>query len=418
MSKLKQIDFILFTTIAVIYVITCAPSITGEDSASFHLALSNFGINHPPGYPLYTILGSLFVKTFSFILPTPFLTNFFSSLWAILSLFVLNNIIKSFKVSSLARVISVLTAAFSVGFWSQSNVAEVYTMNVFLTLLAISIFLPLANDIREDKSLKEIDKKGFLFSFITGLGLSHHYPLLLVSLAPLIVYNLIVLPKPKLREYLIRSRFLLNIAFLALGLLPYVYIFIRALYTNPDYVFGNLYNIGDVFHHISRENYSVLEFQKSTLEDKLNFYINNLSLFWENLRLLLPFAVIGIAISIRSKSHQLIGLLFSILGSTFLLSSILSFPYTPLFKAVMRVYPLPATLISTIFIALALEMLYEKAGKSKRPFLSILIICATCFQFFTNYRLSSRNGDYSNVNGSIAYLESLPLNSRLILSVN
>ena len=43
-----------------VYVLTLCPTVYVEDSAEFATAAAVFGVPHPPGYPLYTLLAGLF----------------------------------------------------------------------------------------------------------------------------------------------------------------------------------------------------------------------------------------------------------------------------------------------------------------------------------------------------------------------
>ena len=45
-----------------LYLQTLSPTITGEDSGEFITAAYTLGIPHPPGYPLYCLIGHLFTK--------------------------------------------------------------------------------------------------------------------------------------------------------------------------------------------------------------------------------------------------------------------------------------------------------------------------------------------------------------------
>jgi len=51
---------ILSTLTFVVYAFTAAPGVTMEDSGDFIMGVLTLGIVHPPGYPLYTVLGHLF----------------------------------------------------------------------------------------------------------------------------------------------------------------------------------------------------------------------------------------------------------------------------------------------------------------------------------------------------------------------
>jgi len=47
-------------TALVVYLLTLAPTVTSEDSGELVTAAYTFGVPHPPGFPLWCILGKLF----------------------------------------------------------------------------------------------------------------------------------------------------------------------------------------------------------------------------------------------------------------------------------------------------------------------------------------------------------------------
>ena len=49
-----------FAIILAVYLFTLCPSIYLEDSAEYVTVAATLGIPHPPGYPLYVLLGKLF----------------------------------------------------------------------------------------------------------------------------------------------------------------------------------------------------------------------------------------------------------------------------------------------------------------------------------------------------------------------
>lgn len=77
-------SILLCTLTLIVYALTAAPGVTLADSADFTNGVLTLGIVHPPGYPLYTVLGHLFS-----LLPIgdpAFRVNLFSAVWASLSL--------------------------------------------------------------------------------------------------------------------------------------------------------------------------------------------------------------------------------------------------------------------------------------------------------------------------------------------
>jgi hypothetical protein len=58
--KDKIIGLSIFVSCLTVYIFTLAPTIFFGDSGEFVTAAYNLGIVHPPGYPLYTLIGKLF----------------------------------------------------------------------------------------------------------------------------------------------------------------------------------------------------------------------------------------------------------------------------------------------------------------------------------------------------------------------
>src|SRR5688572_16061727 len=79
------VSILLCLLTLLVYAFTAGPGITlGEDSADFVNGVATLGIVHPPGYPLYTVLGHLFIQ-----LPlgeVAYRVNVFSALWGSLCL--------------------------------------------------------------------------------------------------------------------------------------------------------------------------------------------------------------------------------------------------------------------------------------------------------------------------------------------
>ena len=202
-------------------------------------------------------------------------------------------------------------------------------------------------------------KYGYLFSFVTGLGLSHHYPLFVLTLSPFWFHLVIVTPKKSLKEFFTDKRFLYCLFFLGLGLTPSLYLFLPLVF-NVDYVFGNLHSFKDIWHHIMRSSYSIVDFQNVSIDDKIAFQKYMFELLWINLRGFLVLVPVGIFISFKKNIRENAVFFISALGTTFILAGILSFPRTSLYLAVFRVYPIPGVLLFAFISAFGLEYLFQK----------------------------------------------------------
>ena len=98
----KSVDLILsgpFLALLVflLYIRTLAPGVWGFDSAELATGVYTLGIVHPPGYPLYIILG----KFFSFVIPVSDLAyrlNLMSAIFAAITIWILYLVIKAEKI--------------------------------------------------------------------------------------------------------------------------------------------------------------------------------------------------------------------------------------------------------------------------------------------------------------------------------
>lgn len=170
-----------------VYLWTVAPNVTLLDSGEFIVAAQHFGVPHPTGYPLWTLLAWLFQ-----LLPlgnAAWEINLFSALCTALATALLAALTRSSmrwmigarleKFRGFNSLVSISTAclfAFSFSVWSQAVIAEVYGLHVLLIggyLTALYVW------IRRPESLGLL----MLPFFLLALAFSNHH--LSVAMAPL-----------------------------------------------------------------------------------------------------------------------------------------------------------------------------------------------------------------------------------------
>jgi hypothetical protein len=176
--QLERIDYWLtlaLTALALfVYVQTLTPSLSylspdGNELATVPYLLS---LAHSPGYPVYTWLGKVFT-----MLPFGDIAhrvNLMSAVMGALSiggLYQLITISLNPRVSSpllrrAAALASALLFAFSLTFWSQSVIAEVYAPNIAFIALTLLALLHWERTQR--------DRDFFLFALVFGLSLGTH----------------------------------------------------------------------------------------------------------------------------------------------------------------------------------------------------------------------------------------------------
>lgn len=113
-----------------VYGRTLAPTLAGGDSGELTTAAYTLGVAHPPGYPLYTLLG----KAFS-LLPYGSIAwrlNLFSAVCNTAAVVVLLWTVWRWSGDALAGFTAAAMFAFSPLAWRYALVAEVFALNTFL----------------------------------------------------------------------------------------------------------------------------------------------------------------------------------------------------------------------------------------------------------------------------------------------
>ncbi|MCS7285854.1 MAG: DUF2723 domain-containing protein [Anaerolineae bacterium] len=145
-----------------LYLRTMAPSVSTifDDSLEFQVVCPTLRIAHPPGYPLYTLLGWLFSHPPG--VDPAWGVNLLSAVAGAATLVALYFLAQLF--SPEAAFIAPLYLALSPIFWSQATVAEVYALHALIVASALTFIF------------KAIENKKFLpwAALMVGLGLAHH----------------------------------------------------------------------------------------------------------------------------------------------------------------------------------------------------------------------------------------------------
>jgi hypothetical protein len=175
-----------------LYATTLAPTVLAGDSGEFQFVPYLAGVAHPTGYPLYCLLG----WAWSHLLPwgdVAHRMNLFSAFWAALAVGLLYPtalalLRQAFLKGTLAsrRLLAVLAAATFVltpTFWSQSIVAEVYSLHIFFVVLVLYLLLTFGQRIGEGLPAY---RRLLLAAGCFGLSLAHHSTTVLLAPAILV----------------------------------------------------------------------------------------------------------------------------------------------------------------------------------------------------------------------------------------
>jgi thioredoxin-like negative regulator of GroEL len=175
-----------------VYVYTLMPDVGLEDSGELIAAAWNLGVPHPPGYPIWTLLAFLFsrIPVATVAWRVNFLSAFFGAVTvgfvtaiALAAVRVQLQSIPLFRdrltfmqrerLGACTALAAGLMLTMSAGLWSQSVIAEVYSLNSFFFMAILALmFLWLY---RPDRMWSF-----YLMIYLFGLGLTNHQTLVLL----------------------------------------------------------------------------------------------------------------------------------------------------------------------------------------------------------------------------------------------
>ena len=290
---LKYYSLITALVIAVIYLFTIAPSVVQIDSGELAAVQATLGIAHPTGYPLFSLIGYLFLK-----LPLPFTkifqANLLALVWCALGIWlfiksafiILSNL--NFEVESQKKknksknnpaalessgnnifittsvMLSGLILAFSKTYWSQSTSVEVYSLQIFLFVLVIYSTLKAYYSER-----KLIDWIWVALSL--ALGFSNHMTTLLTL--PFVAVLFFQKEKVSLKSF--KKIAIMLALFFPLLIAFYLYLPLRAS-SNPQINWGNPVNFDNFFRHVSGKQYQVWLFASiEAAKKQLVYFLTN-----------------------------------------------------------------------------------------------------------------------------------------------
>lgn len=220
----------------VAYLFTLCPTVYVEGSGELIGATYLLGTPHPPGYPLYCLLGRLCTLLLPLGNPA-YQINLFSAMGASVAAGVLSVFLQQRGLHPWIALGAGLGFAFSATFWSQAVIAEVYGMAM------VGAVLLLWMGVRAAEGGGEKTWLGLVYT--AGLGLTLHLSLALVW------PGIALLFWKKNRRYL-REPGLLGkgLGFFALGLSPVFYLVLRNG-EGEAFHWGTMSSVGQWWDHLS-----------------------------------------------------------------------------------------------------------------------------------------------------------------------
>ncbi|MDI6752202.1 MAG: DUF2723 domain-containing protein [bacterium] len=402
---------VLFVSFGV-YLVTLTPTIGFHDSGELITVAYTLGIAHPPGYPLYTLLGKVFctlIPIGSIAYRMNIQSSLFASLAVMLVYFITLKLITNHQ-SLIPKIIPAIVAplilAFTATFWQQAVIAEKYTLNAFFFSLLIFILLKWQESITQNSKLKTQNYL-YLFSFLLGLSFCHHFQT--VYLVPGSIFFILAISwkyRKKLKTkssslYTMHST-LYTLLFFILPLTLWLYLPLRAnqtLFLNCNW--GDPKTWERFITHLSVKEYHYFMIF-SVKECLSHLFLNLKTVFVSEYGLLILFSICGFFTSLKNKPLFSLFLLLVGLANIFHLTTY-AIPVSN-----TKDYHLPSYIIFAFWTGQAMFFVLSFAKR-----FSLLLLFVPLLLFIPNYHDANKTRYYFAYDNGRNILKPLRNNSLL-----
>jgi len=355
---------ILVLILGVVYVATLLPGVGySGDTAKFQFVGRVLGTPQGPGYPTYIILNHLFTKFFP-IGSLAYKANLLSALFSIVSCLFLFHILKLlFNLKNNIAFITSLTFGFTPALWSQSVVAEVYTLHILFVTI-VFYFLIKWNKTRQDSNFL-IACAFYAFSF-------GNHPTT-ITLLPAIIYFVWSTDKKVFTN--IRKIIWVNL-FIIMAALQYSYSFCRFYASHTSYLEVQTPNFKTFFWYVAGMHIPrIFSFSiTQVISERIPLF---LGLLLKQYLFLIPVAIFGM-FKLKNKTVNLF-LLLCFLGNMLFMINYNSTENN------MFVFFLPNYLIVAIYLGVGLDSIRTALFRKSLIFYSSLLILIPTILLFANY---------------------------------
>lgn len=223
------LPFLAFVLPLGLYIKTLSPTYIPIDAAEFALCAHYWGICHPPGFPLYTVVAHFFVQIFP-VGSLIFKVNLLSAIFGAGTILLVYLTLAELKVKGPIAFATAMIFAVSAVFWEFSIAADVFTFGTFL--IALTFYLVFSGRI-------------LLAFFALGLSASHFY--ITAVLSPLILWYFVGF------KFQIRQVLLSAISF-GLGFFPQGLMYWR-MQADPAVNWGHARGIDGFWYFLRRQEF-------------------------------------------------------------------------------------------------------------------------------------------------------------------
>lgn len=365
-----------------LYLLTLAPTVLYYspetfDSAHLQVVAATLGIPSYTGYPTYAMLAHLF--TYLPVGDVAYRVNLASAVFGALAVAVVYAAARGLGAGRLGAAAGALALGFSQTFWSQAVIAEVYTLHVLLAALFLLVLLVWRSS-RRDRYL-------LLAAFLGGLAMTNH--LTSLFLLPSAILFVLVVDRTRLLDPGLLAR---GAGFFALGLLPYLYLPVRAEMDPPlvdagpagnPATWAGLIDLVSGGEHKAR----IFAFGPAELPGRVGIYLEHLV---QNLNpALLALAVLGLALLLFRDRAALV-----LLGAVYAFNLAYALEYD---IEDLEIYFVPTYLVLCLLLAAGASALvgWVRARSAYvAPVAALLVLGAVAAGVPSAYAAADRSEDY------------------------
>ena len=244
---------ISFLVPLIVYLDTVAPTVSFWDCGEFIGCSYTMGVPHPPGAPLYLLIGRLF-SLLPFASDIAFRVNLvsvLSSVFTVLLLYLTTvRLIKRWWeeesfIIYFAACLGALSFTFSDTFWFNAVESEVYAMSMFLTALVLYLAIIWMDNHEKFQSTRFL----IFIVYILGIGFGLHLLNLLV--VPSVILLILFTELKVLGNY---KLWLISLIMIAAGISIYLIVYIRSG-KDPFFDLNNPENFTNLIKYLKREQY-------------------------------------------------------------------------------------------------------------------------------------------------------------------
>ena len=361
-----------------VYVATLAPTVSTGDSGELITASYVAGVAHPPGYPVYTMLG--WAATHLWPGSPAVIMNFLSALFhaatvGLIALLTARLLVPGWprgegrREATVAGIAAGASLALSTAFWAYSLVAEVFALN---DLFAVALLLLAVEWYRDRSKVWAI----WLLGLFSGLAAAHHQTIALLGpgLAVLLIAGALedargarARRRRDRRPRLIKaSHFQVGAGLIGVGLLAYLWLPISAS-TDPVMNFGDPETPGRFWNVVSRGPYGTFSLlpgvERGSVLENLRLYAVYLGSAFTPVGIAL--AAVGAEWLRRRRPTEALALLIAFLltGASFVFISA-AIVLTELQKGIVERFYILSSVILAVAIGAGVYAILEWASRT------------------------------------------------------